>query len=381
MADPAPAERQGMDTIKKVFDWAGFAGDDLGSDQTAGGTLARLLGLVETDHPRIMALVDDADFGAMIQKWKVARVPQGGGQAAYDAPTMAELGKARLVLRTCKVVAGSGETIEDLRNQLAQAKAAASNPPTQSSQQPAVLSTGQERRVKLSAILSQIDESEAKIMDEKEMVAAYLRYATIFGESERPPKESEPTIEQISALRHIIQQGHPPYTDFSVWGTFGHRLVKKIKLSGYVIGRDGVLSTIELTGPTNIGMWLQSWQVFSNTCIMLDVIDLGTLTLTKYGDLVEKFHNRYGSAIWALLYQADTRFRLELVDRVRRQVQAEYEELKQAQGANAKIPGYDPKRPWNYVYNLQQGNEQRGILERGGCGTERACAHSCEWSG
>ena len=330
-----------MKTMKDVFDWAGFTGDDLTSDQTVGGTLAKLLGVDGTEHPRIMALIEDSDFVAMIAKWKVARTV--GGNVSYDAPSMAETGKAKLVLRACKVACGSDLTIADLKTQLQQAKSnAQTQPPT------ALSSSSDERRFKLTSILSQVDDSEAPVMTEKELVAAYLRYATIFGENERPPKESEPTAEQVSGLRHVVKQGNPPFVDFSVWGPYGHRLVKRIKLSGYVIGRDGMLTTVELTGPTNFAMWLQSWQVFSNVCIMLDIIDLGTLT--KYRDMIEKFHNRYGHAIWALLYQADTRFRLELVDRVRRQVQAEFEELKKAQGQSAKIPGYDPARPWNYVY-------------------------------
>ena len=329
-----------MKTMKDVFDWAGFQGDDLGSDQSVGGTLAKLLGINGTEHPRVLALVEDADFSAMIQKWKVAKTE--GGNVTYAAPTMAEVGKAKLVLRACRVVSGTDATIADLKKQLQQAQSAPGPQPVQAP------SSSAERRIKLSAILSQVDDSEAQMMSEKDMVAAYLRYATVFGSNERPPKESEPTVEQLSALRHVVQQGNPPFVDFSIWGPYGHRLVKKIKLSGYVIGRDGVLSTVELTGPTNFGMWLQSWQVFSNVCIMLDIIDLGTLT--KYRDTIEKFHNRYGHAIWALLYQADTRFRLELVDRVRRQVQAEEEELKKAQGQGAKLPGYDPTRPWNYIY-------------------------------
>ena len=157
-------------------------------------------------------------------------------------------------------------------------------------------------------------------------------------------------------MHHIVSQSNPPYCDFAIWGPYGHRLVKKLKLSGYVIGRDGLLTSVEVTGPTSIGMWLQSWQVFSNVCVMLDIIDLGTLT--KYRDLIERLHNRYGAPVWALLYQADTRFRLEMVDRIRRQIQAEEESLKAAHGTSPgsppKVVGYDPKRPWNLAY-------QRGI--------------------
>ena len=346
MADPAPGEYGNFTDISKVLDWAGFSGEDYTSEQTPSGTLLQLLGIRPTDHPRVLALIEHADAVAVIQRWKVP-LKAADGSVSYVPPTIGDMGKARLVFRTCQVVTGSTETIEDLKKQLAAARA---TPATTAANQ-AASSAAEERKVKLSAILSQVDDTEAKVLTEKEMVQAYLRYATVFGEGERPAKESEPTVEQLSAVRHLLANGHPPYCDFSIWGPFGHRLAKKIKLSGYILGRDGLLTSVELTGPSNFGMWLQSWQVFSNVCVMLDIVDLGVLT--KYRDLIERFHNRYGQAIWALLYQADNRCRLELAERIRRQILAEEEALKQSHtggGAPPKVPGFDPKRPWNLVY-------------------------------
>lgn len=186
---------------------------------------------------------------------------------------------AKLVHRACRVVSGVSQTFESLQAQISSLQSQSAN----ASGQPPAPST-QERKVKLSAILSQVDDEEAPLITEKELVAAYLRYSAIFGNDERPSKDSEPTLEQLSAVRRLVRQSSVPYVDFRVWGPFGHRLVKKIKLSGCIIGRDGRLTTTELTGPSNFGMWLQSWQVFSNVCIMLNIIDLGTLT--KYKDLI-----------------------------------------------------------------------------------------------
>ena len=350
MVDPAPAELATMTSMKPILDWAGFQGEDLTSDKTVGGTLCMLLGIKGDSHPRSLALVDDADALGVIQKWKVPKT-EADNSITYHPPTLAQVGQAKLVFRTAKIACGQGQTMEELRNQLQQAQQQAKAPPMASP-----VSAVADRKVKLSAVLSQVDDSEAKVMTEREMVAAYLRYSAVYGDTEQPSKESEPTLEQLSALHHVVSQGNPPYTDFAIWGPYGHRLAKKVKLSGYVMGRDGVLTSIELTGPTSIGMWLQSRQVFSNVCVMLDLIDLGTLT--KYRDLIEKFHNRYGAPIWALLYQADSRFRLEMVERIRRQIQAEEEALRVAHGSSPgpppKVAGYDDKRPWNLAY-------QRGI--------------------
>ena len=347
MADPAPNELATMLTMVDTFKWAGFGDDDLSSDKTTGGTLALLLGVKPDDHPRVMSMVEDSELTVILGKWKVAETA-ADGTVSYRPPNLAELGKAKLMVRACKLVGGRGKTLEDLQKQIA----AASQAPQQPQPQAPPVSTAADRKFKLSAILSQVDETEAKVMTEKELVAAYLRYSTVFGDNERPSKESEPTVEQLSAVRRLIDQHNAPYCDFSIWGPYAHRLAKKIKLSGYVIGRDGVLTSVELTGPTSFGMWLQSWQVFSNVCVMLDIIDLGTLT--KHRELIEKFHNRYGQAIWALLYQADVRCRLELAERIHRQIQAEQEALVKSHGSASgtppKVPGYDPSRPWNLVY-------------------------------
>lgn len=346
--DPTEAERQTLTDMEKVFAWCGLGGEDMASDKTRAGTLALLFGVKSTDPPRTLALVDDGDVGALLNTWKVAR--GSADNPTFAPPTLAERSMGLLVVRVCKVVSGCGSTVEDLKAQLKAAQAASAQAALQASTSTAT-SSAADRRIKLNAVLSQVDESEAVIMTEQELVAAYLRYSAVYGNGERPAKESEPTREQLSALRHLVQQGNPPYCDFSVFGPYGHRMIKKIKLSGYIIGKDGLLSSVELTGPTTFQMWLQSWQVFSNACVMLDIVDLGVLT--KYKDLLDKYHNRYGQHIWALLYQADVRCRLELVVRIKQQILAEQHELKAAHGSAPgpppRVAGFDENRPWNLV--------------------------------
>ena len=165
------SEIEAMKTMKDVIDWAGFTGDDLSSEKTVGGTLAMLLGVTESTAPRSLALVDEADALAVIQKWKVPKI-DADGNCTYHSPTIAQLGQAKLVFRACKVVCGNGQTLEDLQKQLKEAQAQ-----TQSSATPTAVSTAADRKVKLSAILSQVDDSEAKVMSEKDLVTAYMRYS------------------------------------------------------------------------------------------------------------------------------------------------------------------------------------------------------------
>ena len=173
----------------------------------------------------------------------------------------------------------------------------------------------------------------------------------MYGKGERSPKDSEPTAEQISSIHHLIKQGHPPYADFAIFGPYGQRLYKKIKLGGVTIGRDGTLKSVELHGPANIALWAQSYQVLVNTLVMLDTVDLGTLL--KYKGKIEKFHDRCGEKIWAVLYQADVRCRLELMERTKRQLVSAHE----AALAKGSSTDYDSNRPWNYVWQVVIGDE------------------------
>ena len=52
-------------------------------------------------------------------------------------------------------------------------------------------------KIKLSSILSQVDESESGMMSEQGMVACYMRCSALYKGNENPPKESEPTVEQL----------------------------------------------------------------------------------------------------------------------------------------------------------------------------------------
>lgn len=327
MMDPTESERQQLTTMGKVFQWAG---------------LQALLGVQPPLLPRVIGIMPEDDYKAVVSKWKVPLLSQDGSDTGQGrAPTVAELGMAHLVGRACRVIAGNGTTVEELR---AQALAAQTQLQLQVQQQALQTTTASPRKVKLNAVLSQVDESEILVADEKQMIKAYLRYESVFGKHERPPKDSEPTAEQVSCIQHLLGQGHPPYCDFSVFGPYGHRMMKKIKLSGLTIGTDGHLKTVELQGPQNIAMWLQSYQVLSNALVMLDAVDLGTLQ--KYREKIEKYHDRYGEKIWAVLYQADVRCRLELMERTKRNLAARHDAAVQ-QGSTTS---YDPQRPWNLVW-------------------------------
>ena len=110
------------------------------------------LPLLPTHVPRVIGVIAEADYTAAIQSWRIPRLNADGTpmDPADRAPTMAEFGQAVLFGRACRVSAGNGETLEDLR---ARAKAAGT---AVSAQAPATASTS--RRLKMNSIASQVDD-------------------------------------------------------------------------------------------------------------------------------------------------------------------------------------------------------------------------------
>ena len=63
--------------------------------------------------------------------------------------------------------------------------------------------------------------------------------------------------------------------------------------------------------------------------------------MLKYRERIEKIHQRYGERIWALLYQADVRCRLEAFECIRRQIATEQEMLRKEQVEHQVKTGKD----------------------------------------
>ena len=333
-ADPDAAELAAMDDVKAVMKWAGFDETKLGTDTEMPGSFLKHLGVQPTTLPRVIGIFEDKDLHTMLNTWK-APDPAAGGPRV---PNMGEAGMAKLFFRACQLKAGMGVSIAELK-----AKASAP-PPSPTVPATSTALTSPTKKVKLSSILSQVDDTELMVDSEADIVKCYARFENVYGQGERPAKDCEPTAEQITGLRFLCEQNSPPYADFAVFGPFGHRMVKRIKLSGYTIDREGGLKTTELYGPGNVGAWLQSYGVLKTILIMLDQVDLGHLQ--KYEAHIERLAARYGPRVWSVIYQGDVRCRLEHMERLRRSLKAEHDRIKAAGGTS----DYDEKRPWNQVW-------------------------------
>ena len=162
----------------------------------------------------------------------------------------------------------------------------------------------------------------------------------------KPPAAEELTSEQLASLDSVLQSGRVPYADFAVWGLRGDRLLKQVKLVGKVFSTDGTWSMVEMFGPGGFDLWDSSYNLLRSGLIQFGAVDLGILL--NYRNAFARRYKQLGPEVWHLAYQAECRCRLELMERLHRQVLDDYEDAK---SRNRDHP-YDPDRPWNLVWQM-----------------------------
>ena len=122
------------------------------------------------------------------------------------------------------------------------------------------------------------------------MEAYYAVYRKLMGHDPRP--EEDITAEQLSGLKALFTSGAAPYVDLAIWGPFGQRTQRKLKLSGLVLGTDGVLQQVQLYGPPDVETWAAGFAVFRTGCIMLEEVSISTLAL--WSIMVSEFYHAGG---------------------------------------------------------------------------------------
>ena len=107
--------------------------------------------------------------------------------------------------------------------------------------------------LRLANVVNQASEEDAPLITDAEMDGYYAQYKKVFGDY--PSEAEELSKEQVSALKHLLDQGENPYVDFSVWGPNHIRLAKRNRLKGATLGAEGKLVPIELKGPADFSTW------------------------------------------------------------------------------------------------------------------------------
>jgi len=338
-SEPNVTELEGMTNIGKAADWAELSHRSSGGEDDASprGTFLKLMGAAETNHPRLVAGIPEDMYKDIIHKWKIGS----------ESPTAVQMVSAGLLGTACRLAAGTMKRAEvidkekaeaesrklrelELQAQISTAQSAAST-----------TSGGNEGQAKMSTLVDQTDEREIKLMNSKEMLQAYSIYEKRQGAEPRP--EQDITVEQLSALKTLFASDSVPYVDLSIWGPFGRRTMKRLKLSGLVMGPDGKLQHSQLFGPANWESWIQGMTIFKTGAIMLE--QLTPATCDNYVDHIVSYAQRYRTQVWPLIYQADVRARGEHIERGRRSGLKAYEMAK----ANGGTTDYDPARPWEWA--------------------------------
>ena len=330
--EPTPDQAATMTTLADIAAWIPMTTDLLQD-------LCGHLGFQDDHHYRALGFMSQEWYQNELDKWK----PSGG------PPTPAAYSQAGILGRTSRYLCGtelsmveqqrqhldqlkatstSTKELEDLKAQLADLKRKLDATPRD-----------KHKKIKLSNVLDQANEEEINSLTQDDLKKAYERYAKLMGGP--PAEDEEPTSDQLAGLAHVLNLNLPPYVDFAIFGAYGDRIQRKLKLSGLMFAADGSLIKHEVPGPPTFPDWDAAYKVLRTALIGLDIVCPAHLDL--YRDHLHRLHSRYGSQVWFLIYQADVRARREHMERIRRKVMLQID-------MGASPPEFDATKPWNFVW-------------------------------
>jgi hypothetical protein len=334
--EPSAQELENFKVAKDLCDWAELV-DDGEPDANPRLSFLKTLGATQATKVFLLAAIPEAAWNTAVEKWRIGELE----------PTPIQLASAGYVGIAARLAAGSAPTRaqreeqklneanlkeKELELELARTKASASG----------ASSSSLNGMIKLATIIDQGSEREVTPLVESEVDAYYAVYRKRMGHDPRP--EEDITLEQLSGLKALFASGSAPYVDLAIWGPFGQRTQRKLKLSGLILGTDGVLQQVQIFGPPNVESWAAGFAVFRTGCIMLEEVSLSTLAL--WSTMIAEYSSRYGNAIWALLYQTEVRARSELLTRTKRAGAAARLQATAAGGTHPFVP----EKPWDWVF-------------------------------
>ena len=237
--EPTPEEFRGFQTVGELCTWVGLPGD-AHEPSTARGVFLESLGCDADTHWRTLAAMPLLDFEAAVDSCLTA--DEQGSEARL---TPAEKSQAGLVGRCARVCGGlelsiaaqnaqrasdeaHGRAVEMARASTLATSVAA---PTTTVAVPAVSKaapTG--RTVPMKDVIDIARSDEPPVMPQSEHMAFHATYKKWMHRA--PPWDSEPTIEQISAVQVLVKEHVPPYVDLFIFGPHGQRTLRNLELRG-----------------------------------------------------------------------------------------------------------------------------------------------------
>ena len=220
---PTDTELAGLATLEAVRTWVNL-------DAAVWRAASEALGTVPS--MRVLAMSPADSISSVITGLRLPIVHTDGhpvldaaGQPSVRSFSMVESINIALMWRVCRLAYGLPDYDIWAPPQIPSAPAT----PVRSGPQPvgSKLPLGT-RKVKVSQISDQLDDTELELLGQDALDEAFRTYRTRMGAE--PMKEAEPTAEQITVLRSkVVCQGSAPYADFSVLTPFGRRAQKQMK--------------------------------------------------------------------------------------------------------------------------------------------------------
>ena len=119
-----------------------------------------------------------------------------------------------------------------------------------------VLVTTAEPRLKLSVLLNLALDSELARPPQAKVLEVHTSYVELQKRSE----DTEPTLEQVSAVHQVITADLVPFVDFSLFGPQGKRLLHKFTYLSWTFMPDGSWLRSELPGPQSLWVLVDLFQ-------------------------------------------------------------------------------------------------------------------------
>ena len=210
------------------------------------------------------------------------------------------------------------------------------------------------KKVKMSAAVDQLDETEVELLTTADIDAAYINFREAVGAEPMP--DADPTVEQITAMvTKVLKRKEAPYADFSVLTPYGRRTQKQAKARNFLLQADGTWKTVEIPGPPTYSAWAACWKIYRTVLLTIKHPAnpvahrpaehvLTVAALEEYFNRIAELNEEFPEA-WHLVMQAEDRCRGEQFDRYHR-------ELIRAKN-EGRLPinlDFDPFRPWVGVF-------------------------------
>jgi hypothetical protein len=348
-SSPTTEEMAGWAFASDALSWAGFTGDPDNQDTPEASWLTHL-GYELTTPLREFGAIPEADYVAELTEW------------LFDGrrPALALRTRARQAGHAARVFLGIDYTVQqrmaedkaevdhnrEIEWYRAQPGVVVPSQPTGVTPGTAVPGVPPSRLVNFRDISDSGRSDQVAVLDFTAMEDMRAHYKKVTLSRRGPPDGMEPTAEQMSTLCALLRETSAPYTDFALWGPNGNRTLRKILSTGLMFAADGTLQRLSYSGPHSFEQWKICWKVYEVAMIMADAAT--PPVLTAYAAHVESMAKQFGPTCWAVLYQAENRFRRERLEYLRRSES----DLLNASIASGGLTAFDPKMPWERCFDI-----------------------------